>query len=69
MWQIRKALNAMNLRASVESAVAAGNQELKEAWEFAQEFKRFDPLVLSLGAALGVNDEGLDNLFNLAATL
>ena len=24
---------------------------------------------LSLGAALGVNDEGLDNLFNLAATL
>ena len=59
----------MSLRASVEAAVAAGNQELKDAWEFAQEFKRLDPLVLSLGAALGVNDEGLDNLFNLAATL
>ena len=54
---------------TLQNAVASGSQDIKDAWGYAQEFKRLDPLVLSLGAALGVNDEGLDNLFNLAATL
>lgn len=61
--------NSTGLRASVESAVQSGSQDLKDAWEYAQEFKRHDPLVLGLGAAIGVDDEGLDNLFKLAATL
>ena len=33
------------------------------------EFKRHDPLVIGLGASLGVTDTELDNLFKLAATL
>ena len=54
---------------TLQNAVASGSQDIKDAWEFAQEFKRFEPLVVSLGTALGVNDQGLDNLFNLAATM
>ena len=68
-WAIRKALNVSGLRASVEAAVKSGSQDLKDAWEFAQEFKRLDPLVIALGQGLGVSDEELDNLFKLAATL
>ena len=37
--------------------------------EYANEFKRHDPLVIGLGASLGVTDTELDNLFKLAATL
>ena len=43
--------------------------ELLKYFKYANEFKRHDPLVIGLGASLGVTDTELDNLFNLAATL
>ena len=66
-WQIRKALNATGLRALVEAAVLAGPQDLKDAWEYAKEFERANPLVEALGAALGKTSDELDDLFALAA--
>ena len=68
-WQIRKALNATNLRESVELAVREADTATQDAWNYAQEFKRDDPLVINLGLALGKTEEALDSLFELANSL
>jgi hypothetical protein len=69
-WQIRKALNQLNLRDMVEAAVAgSGDQTIIDGWEYAGEFSRNDPLVVSMGMALNLTDADLDGLFNLANTL
>lgn len=69
-WQIRKALNAQNLRQAVEDAVTAStDQELKDGWEFATEFRSDDPFVISMGAALSKTAEETADLIQYAATL
>lgn len=68
-WQIRKALNATNLRDAVEAAVDASDQDTKDAWHHATEFREFDPLVIALGAGLGKTDAEMHGLFELAASL
>ena len=68
-WQIRKALNQLALRDAVEQAVAQADQDTRDAWEYAADFKRDHPLVVSLGTALGKTPEELDALFALAVTL
>ena len=67
--QIRQALTKAGLRAQVEAAVANGDQDLKDWWEFATTFERSNPLVINMGLALNVTTEELDNLFVLASTL
>ena len=67
--QIRQALTRAGLRASVEAAVAAGDQDIKDWYEFATDFERSNPVVASLGAALNVSDEQLDALWILAEAL
>lgn len=69
-WQFRKALNSQNLRQTVEDAVTAStDQNLKDGWEFATQFVRNDPFVVSMGAALGKTDAEMDGLFELASSL
>ena len=68
-WQIRKALNATGLRDEVEAGVAAGDQTTKDAWQYATEFKRLDPLVVALVAGLGKTEAEGDAVFELALTL
>lgn len=68
-WQIRKALNQTGLRSVVESAVAAADQTTRDGWEFATEFRRDDPLLSSMGAALGKTEAEIDALFALARSL
>ena len=69
-WQIRKALNNQGLRQAVEDAVAASiDQGLKDAWEFAQEFRSDHPFVLTMGATLGKTEEETAQLIEYAATL
>jgi hypothetical protein len=69
-WQIRKALNAQNLRNDVESAVAASNdQSLQDGWEFATQFRSDDLFVISMGAALGKTEEETAALIQYASTL
>ena len=67
--QIRQALTRVNLREQVEAAVAAGDQDTKDWYEFATVFQRNNPVVLALGAALGVTTEQLDGLWTLAGSL
>jgi hypothetical protein len=69
-WQIRKALNNQGLRQGVEDAIAAStDQELKDGWEFATEFRSDDPFVLTMGAALGKSEEETRHLIEYASTL
>lgn len=68
-WQIRKALNQLGLRASVEAAVAASSQEVKDGWEFASEFRSDNELIAQLCTALGKTEVERLALFQLAATL
>ena len=68
-FQIRAALNQLNLRDSVEQTVAAGDQDLKDAWAFAPKFNRFNAQVLAMQAALNLTDAQVDEVFDLGATL
>lgn len=67
--QIRMALSRAGLRALVEAAVAAGNQDLKDWYEFSTTFQRNQPLVVQMGVDLGQTPGQLDALWQLAATL
>ena len=68
-WQLRKALNQLNLRVAVESWVATASQTIKDGWEFATEFREDDSFVQEAGVALGKTPEELHQLFVLAETL
>ena len=67
--QIRQALTRAGLRTAVESAVAAGNQDTKDWYEFATEFRRDHPMVAALAQSLSVTDEQLDGLWQVAGAL
>ena len=67
--QIRLALTQTGLRTTVENAVKAGSQDLKDWWEYALEVERNHPLIVSMAAQLGVTEQQLDGLFTLAAGL
>ena len=69
-WQIRKALNAQGLRQAVEDAVAASDdQDLKDGWDCAGEFRSDHMFVISMGASLGMTEEQTADLIQYAATL
>lgn len=67
--QIRQALTALNFRTGVEAAVAAGDQNLKDWWEFSTSFERNHPEVIAMGTQLGVSPDQLDALWILAGAL
>lgn len=67
--QIRQALTRKGLRAAVEAAVAAGDQDIKDWWEFSTVCERNNEHVISMATALGVTDAQLDDLWTLGATL
>ncbi len=67
--QLRKALNAAGLRATVEAAVAAAPQDVRDEWEYALEIRRDYPLMTAMAAQLGMTDAQLDDLFRAAAQL
>lgn len=68
-WQIRKALNLLGLRSQVEQALEAAEQDIKDGWNYATEFRRLDPRVIQIGEALGKTPEEIDEVFKLAMTL
>lgn len=67
--QIRQALTAAGLRAGVEAAVAAGDQDTKDWYEFSTYIERAHPMVAAMGVGLGVTTEQLDDLFIAAGGL
>lgn len=66
-WQLRTALNILNLRASVENAVSSSSdQSIKDGWEYAQEFVENNYFVNAICNLLGKTEEEKHGLFLLA---
>ena len=67
--QIRQALTASGLRAAVEASVAAGDQDLKDWWEFATLFESNHSQVLEMATLLNITETQIQELFELARSL
>lgn len=72
--QARQALLIRGLLDFVEPAIDSIEDPLQRGlalieWQDATEFERSRPLVIQIGLALSLDDEGLDDLFTFAATL
>lgn len=67
--QIRQALTRAGLRSAVEAVVAAGDQDMKDWWEFTSSFERSHPMVVQAGQALGQSEAQMDALWKLGASL
>lgn len=69
-WQIRKALNEIGQRQTVESAVASSTDiTLKDGWEFATEFISNDPFVIMMGTVIGKDEVEISEFIKYASTL
>lgn len=62
-YQARVVLTQAGLRDQVEAVVAQADQATKDAWEYGISVERNSPMIVSLGAALGLTDEQIDQLF------
>lgn len=73
MRQARLALLAAGKLAGVEAAIASMPEPHKTAasieWEYSNALQRNNPFVSQLGAALGLDDAGIDALFVEASKL
>ena len=67
--QIRMALTRTGLRAQVESAVASGDQDLRDWYEYSTIFERTNAQVMAMGKVLNQTETQLDALWQLAAIL
>ena len=67
--QIRMALTKLSLRAQVEAAVLAGDQDLKDWWDYSLTFERNHPEVAAMATALNVASAQVDTVWSLGATL
>lgn len=70
--QFRQWLIDNDLYGAVESAIAAipdARQRLKtqQRWEYEPEYRREDPLVISLASAMNISSEQVDQAFREAA--
>jgi hypothetical protein len=67
--QARLALLGAGLLDQVETIVTAAGGAAKITWDWATEITRHDPMVSTLGPALGLSDAQIDALFVTASTL
>lgn len=67
--QMRRALRAAGLKDGIDDFLVGAGEEAQEAWEYATEIRRDNPLVAMAAAELDKSDDELDDLFRLAATL
>jgi hypothetical protein len=66
--QIRRALTAFGLRATVEAAIAGADQATRDDWEFALEIRRDWPALTAMATQMNLTSEQVDALFVQAAT-
>ena len=67
--QARLALFAAGILDQVETAVKAAGGAVQISWDYATEINRHDPLIVSIGASLGLTEDQIDLIFTQAATL
>lgn len=68
-WQLRRALNQVGLRDSVEAAISGANQDMKDGYLHSPTFSSDEPMTLGMGAALGQDEDAMYALFELAESL
>ncbi len=66
--QARRALRQAGMLAGLRQFLAASPEEVQEAWDYAIEVRRDDPMLAGMAKAFGIDEEALDDLFRLAAT-
>lgn len=73
MRQCRLALLSQGLLGEIEGAIASMDEPMKSAvsieWEYGSVVERTSPWVMGMGAALGLDDAALDQLFLAAADI
>ena len=69
MAQCRLALLAAGKLSLVEAIVAEQAEAVKIAWNYASTVERSNPLISSLAQAAGIDEAGIDALFEAAALL
>lgn len=67
--QVRLLLLSQGLLPQVTALIAQQDEATRIAWEYASEFRRDDPLLLSLAGNLGLTSQQLDEFFLAAAEL
>jgi hypothetical protein len=68
-WQIRAALTQLGWRAAVEAAISAANQDLQDAWHYANSFQQDNAKIAEIASAIGKTEIDVKHLFDLAVTL
>lgn len=71
--QARRALTIAGMMAAVQPAIDSVENALERAlmqidWDDAQEYRRDDPTLIKLAAAMGLNEDALDDLFILGGS-
>lgn len=67
--QVRLLLLQQGKLQDVEAMIAQQGEATKIAWQYASEFRRDDPLLVSLAANLGFSNVEIDQFFISAAKL
>lgn len=67
--QVRLLLLQQGLLDEVEAMIATQDRATKITWEFAEEFRRDNPLLTSLAANLGLTEQQIDQFFIAASAL
>jgi len=67
--QFKQALTRIGLRAAVEAAIAAADQDTKDWYADSLNFERSHPVMNSMAVVLGKTQEDIDILFKLAETI
>jgi ribosome-associated toxin RatA of RatAB toxin-antitoxin module len=67
--QMRRALRRAGLSEAVKAFLATAPEEVVEAWEYATQVERSNPMLVRAAKALNKTDAEVDALFRLAATL
>ena len=67
--QARLALLQVGLLSNVASVIANSSTEVQITWEYATEWDRKDPYIISIGTNLGLSNTEIDQLFIVASNL
>ncbi len=67
--QVRLILSQFGYRAQVEAAINLATQDVKDEWNYANEFERTSPVLVGMAQMLGLSDTDIDLMFEIGAEL
>lgn len=67
--QFRQALTRAGIREAVESAIAGQDQDVRDWYQFADQYESTHPVVQATAQALGFSEAQLKAVFELGASL